>query len=359
MLFVEAIAIIGVNVFVFITGWFSASIKYKSIVNLLYICLFYAIIRIVVGCFTGHFNPKDILFLSSSNWFIPSYIGLLLLTPWLNALPFNKKTGGGCPRTQFEKNSSSKMAGKTINSENNHVDVMNKDAEICLNSDTLLPGNSVGGVFGQPGGGILLLLIFDWWFGYFPCQVAVEPGFGWGYSVLSFSLIYLIARYYRENGIPKIVRNNSVAIYVICSVLIAVEGYCLLYALEGRGKHMVTLLNRLVYSYNNPLVMLSSLAFFSFFEKNQIKDSKVINYLAQSCLAILLIHSSSSLNTPMINFFNYILNQYNGVIIVILWIAGLIAIFTISVLIDQIRIYSYKIIAPTLMELYKRFENRY
>jgi len=61
--------------------------------------------------------------------------------------------GGGCPRTQFEKNSSSKMAGKTINSENNHVDVMNKDAEICLNSDTLLPGNSVGGVFGQPGGG--------------------------------------------------------------------------------------------------------------------------------------------------------------------------------------------------------------
>ena len=46
------------------------------------------------------------------------------------------------------------MAGKTINSENNHVDVMNKDAEICLNSDTLLPGNSVGGVFGQPGGGV-------------------------------------------------------------------------------------------------------------------------------------------------------------------------------------------------------------
>ncbi len=53
----------------------------------------------------------------------------------------------------MRKNSSSKMAGKTINSENNHVDVMNKDAEICLNSDTLLPGNSVGGVFGQPGGG--------------------------------------------------------------------------------------------------------------------------------------------------------------------------------------------------------------
>lgn len=62
--------------------------------------------------------------------------------------------GGGCPRTQFEKNSSSKMAGKTINSENNHVDVMNKDAEICLNSDTLLPGNSVGGVLGRPVGGV-------------------------------------------------------------------------------------------------------------------------------------------------------------------------------------------------------------
>lgn len=94
MLFVEAFAIIGVNVFVLITGWFSACIKTKTFVNLFYICFFYAIVRLSTGAATGHLNIKDVLFISCSNWFIPAYIGLILLTPWLNALQMTHKMGG-------------------------------------------------------------------------------------------------------------------------------------------------------------------------------------------------------------------------------------------------------------------------
>lgn len=95
MLFVEAIAIVGVNVFVLITGYFSASIKTKTFVNLFCICLFYAVVKIAVGAATGHLNLKDFLFVSNSNWFIPAYIGLILLTPWLNSVQINRRMGGG------------------------------------------------------------------------------------------------------------------------------------------------------------------------------------------------------------------------------------------------------------------------
>ena len=95
MLFVESLAIIGVNVFVLITGYFSANIKTKTFVNLFYICLFYGIVRLVFGAFTGHLNLTDALFISNSNWYIPTYIGLILLTPWLNAVRMTHKMGGG------------------------------------------------------------------------------------------------------------------------------------------------------------------------------------------------------------------------------------------------------------------------
>lgn len=103
------------------------------------------------------------------------------------------KNGGGCPRTQFEKNSSSKIAGKTINSENNHVDVMNKDAEICLNSDTLLPGNSVGGVFGQPGGGYIKKMQSRF-------RSLVIPYLSWNTIYLIFSIIAtsFLSKYFIE-----------------------------------------------------------------------------------------------------------------------------------------------------------------
>ena len=61
--------------------------------------------------------------------------------------------GGGCLKTQFEKNGSSKMTGNATNLENNHMAEMADDSELRLNSDTLHPENSFQGVLGQPGGG--------------------------------------------------------------------------------------------------------------------------------------------------------------------------------------------------------------
>lgn len=99
--FLAAFSVVGVNVFVMITGYFSTTPKKSSLLNLAFICLFWMIIRIICRYFGG--EPlelfKHLFFITSSNWFIPCYIGLLFLTPLLNLFcnSVNKKAllGGG------------------------------------------------------------------------------------------------------------------------------------------------------------------------------------------------------------------------------------------------------------------------
>ena len=87
LLLLECFTVVGVNVFVLLTGYFSTSPKKWSIINLLYICLFYGIIKIVYNLLAS--NPltiQNFMFVSKSNWFVPAYFGLLLFTPALNAM---------------------------------------------------------------------------------------------------------------------------------------------------------------------------------------------------------------------------------------------------------------------------------
>lgn len=90
-----AFSIIGVNVFVLITGYFSATLKKTSLINLAFICFFWMIVKVL--CRYGFGEPvglTKLFFFTSSNWFIPCYIGLLFLTPILNTFcnTVNKKT---------------------------------------------------------------------------------------------------------------------------------------------------------------------------------------------------------------------------------------------------------------------------
>ena len=84
-LLLEGFSIIGVNVFILITGYFSATPKKTSLINLAFICMFWMTIKVAVRYSCG--EPvciKDAFFITSSNWFIASYIGLLFIAPILN-----------------------------------------------------------------------------------------------------------------------------------------------------------------------------------------------------------------------------------------------------------------------------------
>ena len=79
-----AFSIVGVDVFLFISGWFSVKIKKQSLFNLFWIIMFYGIVRVVLKLYDGSFSIDDVLFVSKSNWFVISYIGLILISPVLN-----------------------------------------------------------------------------------------------------------------------------------------------------------------------------------------------------------------------------------------------------------------------------------
>ena len=84
-LLLESFTIIGVNVFVLITGYFSATPKKSSLLNLAFICLFWIIIKTGISFGFGEtVSIRNLFFITASNWFIPSYICLLFLAPILN-----------------------------------------------------------------------------------------------------------------------------------------------------------------------------------------------------------------------------------------------------------------------------------
>ena len=80
-----AFTIIGVNVFVLITGYFSVTPKKTTLINLAFICFFWMLVKILLRYSLGEpIRLTSLFFITKSNWFIPCYIGLLFLTPLLN-----------------------------------------------------------------------------------------------------------------------------------------------------------------------------------------------------------------------------------------------------------------------------------
>ena len=219
-------SIVGVNVFVMITGYFSATPKKSSLINLLFICFYWMIVKIAINIgFQQGVDLNDILFISNSNWFIPAYIVLLFITPILNVF-----------------------------------------------SQTVSKRALLGGVFS--------LLILEIWFDWIPPHLE-KVGFIQGYSALHFIVLYLIARYIKLFDLPNWFKKVSFAIYLTCSFITATLFY-------AKSRWMPLSVN--YYAYNSPLVMMASISLLVTFLQLKLATSKIINHLAKSTLAVLLGH---------------------------------------------------------------------
>ena len=273
----EGFSIIGVNVFILITGYFSATPKKTSLINLAFICLFWTIIKVVCRFQFGEpIGYKYAFFVTSSNWFIASYIGLLFLTPILNLF--------------------------------------------C---------NSVGKR--KLWGVVIALLFIEIWFDWFPPNPAVKIGTQNGYSVLSFAVLYLLARAIRLYDLPQWFKKTSPLIYIVCSLILGFMSQAGI--MTGHD------ISKLCYSYINPIVILSSVAFLMIFEQMDIQ-SNFINHIAKSTLAVLLGHSAIFfLYTKQ---FKYLYDNFSGIQVVVLWALAIALVFCASIMIDQIRLLLYK-----------------
>ncbi len=88
MLFLQFLVIVGVNVFVLISGWFGIRPTIKGAFKLLFQCVFILVAVQVVGVCTGQIEPTLQGTLNAVTayklWFIPSYLGLYFFAPALN-----------------------------------------------------------------------------------------------------------------------------------------------------------------------------------------------------------------------------------------------------------------------------------
>ena len=88
-LLVEEACLVSVNVFVMISGWFGINASWKGVLSLFFQLAFYSLlIWSGFSLFSGHLFPIKETLLSCfgmSYWFIPSYLILYALSPFLNA----------------------------------------------------------------------------------------------------------------------------------------------------------------------------------------------------------------------------------------------------------------------------------
>lgn len=91
-LIVEAVAIIGVNCFTMISGYFGIKLTVKNAVRFLLECMIYSVAIYVAMCIAkpGGFSLRglieSVMVLTHTDlWYIPAYFILMLLSPWLNA----------------------------------------------------------------------------------------------------------------------------------------------------------------------------------------------------------------------------------------------------------------------------------
>lgn len=272
--------VIGVNVFILISGYFSIKQSWKSFLRLYAICVFYHIL------FTVIFDPNpssNILkglfpFSHSSYWFIQDYFFLWLLSPLLNLIIEGLKA--------------------------------NKQKFILV---------------------LIFLAVFQFYFGWF----FNGKYSGDGYNLWNFIFLYFIGRFISLHT----KENHSLRIWYLSIYLFISLTTALLLIQMQFGE--IWLKNRL-YDYNSPLVISASIAFMLFFRNINIK-SKTINWAASSVLGVYLITENSWCGEkhlyPFIHNIGGGANSYKSIIYIIP-----IAIFTVIIclLIDKIRFFISK-----------------
>lgn len=87
--FIEAAAVIGVNIFVMISGWFGIKPSVKGFCNFCFQVIYFYTLSLVITRLLGlnsisATNLAHIICLPENGWFIISYMGLYVLAPVLN-----------------------------------------------------------------------------------------------------------------------------------------------------------------------------------------------------------------------------------------------------------------------------------
>lgn len=230
----EALSIVSVNVFVLLSGWFGIRPTWKGFLKFLFQVEFFSVGGWVIGCALGWstWQATDLLtallLTHPLYWFIPSYIGLFLLAPMLNA---------------FIEKATSHQLGLTV-------------------LGFMLYQTVYGCLWSAPEGG----------------------QFQFGYSLISFVGLYLLAQYVRRYAtrLTALPAAAHWALYIGCSMLVCGLGWIgARYTVDGMQTRAL--------AYSNPLVVAAALFMLLGFSRLSFR-SRVVNSIASTSFAVFLIH---------------------------------------------------------------------
>jgi hypothetical protein len=174
---------------------------------------------------------------------------------------------------------------------------------------------------------LLTLFAFQWVFGWiFNATIWLNGG----YSLPSFVCLYLLARYMNIHRprFTKFGRQTDISIYIVTCAFMTVSIFLLKRYFNLGG---------VLYYYNSPTAILAAAYLLLFFSKLHLQ-SRIVNWVAISALAIYLTHSNS-----------YLCHYYDGTIRLwcdqlalpsfLLYMVALIAVvFVGSILLDKVRL---------------------
>lgn len=219
--------VLGVNGFVFISGYFGIKFNPKRIGGIVVQAIFYSVVLYLASLLWTKASFNSVLFKNSflpiSNntwWFITTYIWLYLLAPFIN--------------------SGVKYLSK---SEIRYI--------------------------------LLGLFILNCYSQFF------YKGLGkHGYDLFHFIFLYVLGQYMRTY---KIVVSKPAITLIICILLSVLTTYLLIQTHHTRWVGYV-------FFYNNPIVIVAAIAFFFLFYNWKMKSYSIINRVAQSVLGVYMIH---------------------------------------------------------------------
>ncbi|MCB4809125.1 acyltransferase family protein [Tamlana sp. 62-3] len=270
--------VMGVNGFVFISGYFGIKFKIKRILSIIVQAISYSVILYLGLCLINKvdfdfFSLSKAFFPISRNiwWFITTYIGLYFIAPFLNSGMKNLK------KTE-----------------------------------------------------LIYILV-----GLFILNCFSSFAFGGisksGYHLFNFIFLYLIGRFIRQTEInikhPKL-------IFLSCSFTISLLGFIFI------GINKTPFVWRLFY-YNNPILILSAISLFFVFFNFKIGYNKQINIIAQLVLGVYMIHDFPNVRNFIASIVNFFEKNYNLALLPLLLLTLILSIFIISSLIEYIRFYLY------------------
>lgn len=236
----------AVDVFILISGYYGIKSKVKGVVNLYVKCtwwssLCYFAYLLWTGGSLGRWGLTHncVFTLSNARWFIASYICLYLIAPILN-MTIERMT-----KYQFRK-------------------------------------------------WLVILFVINVYLGWFWGNSVNYKG----YNVANFIFLYYIGRYLNHYcPVHESKRFLYVIVYLSCAILLGCVGA------YGSWKEVTDLNYSLTEKYNNPILIIESIALLYVFLTIRVQ-SRFINWLATSVLAVYLIHQNPYVDEWITDYLN-------------------------------------------------------